>query len=101
MAVNLEAIVWVCHQTLQSLINRGFQFPVTFVWISSEGALSAFRVTAAAVGNDPSGGLTPIAHYAPPGSEVWKPPLNILYVDARGEAARAVIDEAGESKLLN
>ena len=34
-------------------------------------------------------------------SELFEPPINMLFVDARGEAARVVFDAAGERRILH
>jgi hypothetical protein len=34
-------------------------------------------------------------------SELFEPPINMLFVDARGEVARVVFDEAGERRILH
>jgi hypothetical protein len=34
-------------------------------------------------------------------SEVFEPPINMLFVDARGETARVVFDAAGERRILH
>jgi len=34
-------------------------------------------------------------------SELFEPPINMLFVDARGEAARVVFDAAGERQILH
>ena len=34
-------------------------------------------------------------------SELFEPPINMLFVDARGEAARVVFDAEGERRILH
>jgi hypothetical protein len=34
-------------------------------------------------------------------SELFEPPINMLFVDARGEVARVVFDAAGERRILH
>jgi hypothetical protein len=78
---------------LDELINRrGFALPIHIVAIGANGSLFAGTF-------NPSVGLTPTAeHFV---DDIFKAPLNVIFVDSDGEAARAVIGPDGEKRWAN
>jgi len=83
------------RQVLSLLLDGGFVMPIILTSIDRYGSL--------------------IAEYTPREkdhwhcemlaermkSELFEPPINMLFVDARGEVARVVYDAAGERRILH
>ena len=75
---------------LREMIERGFEPPLWVAVISINGCTLTFRYDA-----DPStGGLSPtlLTSHA---SEALRLPINVMFVDSRGEAALVLIDTKG------
>ena len=64
------------------LLDRGFEPPITFVAISVDGNVFGCRHTG-------SGEPQIVADHGT--GEHWRAPVNLLYVDSRGEAARVLL----------
>jgi hypothetical protein len=72
---------------LAQLMGDGFKLPIRFASVSTNGSFLCGTITA----REEAGGLdceTPVMH-APDGSFAF--PINMMFVDAGGEAARVLI----------
>ncbi len=79
-------------ESLREMIERGFEPPLWVAVISINGCTLTFRYDADA---DPStGGLSPtlLTSHA---SEALRLPINVMFVDSRGEAALVLLDTKG------
>lgn len=80
--------------SLATLLNRGFIPPFYGAAISMNGSLIFFKCEIKPAGNLDSSVI--ISHFEDDKAEL---PMNIMFVDSRGEAARVVIDKSGEQYI--
>jgi hypothetical protein len=86
------------RHVLSLLLEGGFVMPIILTSIDRYGSVMLAEYTAVA-GKKDHWDCEIIAERMK--SELFEPPINILFVDARGEAARVVFDEAGERQILH
>ncbi|HMK76263.1 MAG TPA: hypothetical protein VK568_08820 [Thermodesulfobacteriota bacterium] len=79
-------------QILEILLQNGFEAPLFVAVIASNGAFMIGRY-------DEDGENLRWTKLADSNSSELRPPINIMYVDTRGEAARIVIKPTGESEI--
>ena len=79
---------------LRQLLDAGFVMPILVATVSANGAACVVRYDASEKGD-----LDPTFVCNPTGD--FRLPLNLMFVDARGEAARLVIAPDGQTKLLH
>ncbi|MGA2318733.1 MAG: hypothetical protein ABSG71_20490 [Thermodesulfobacteriota bacterium] len=79
-------------QILKTLLQNGFEAPLFVALIASNGAFMIGRY-------DEDGENLRWTKLADSNSSELRPPINIMYVDAHGEAARVVINPMGESEI--
>jgi hypothetical protein len=80
-------------RAMQRCFAEGFQLPLVLVAVGGDSSLAAMRFEGrgqAVTGN------TPMALFPPGGTPAIKPPVNIMVVDAKGEAARIVLSAGGQ-----
>lgn len=81
---------------LEQLLATGFQLPISFAAISSNESFmcGTYRT------NPEAGGLSceiPVMHSP---EEMTRLPINLLFVDSTGEAARVVFQETGRFEII-
>jgi hypothetical protein len=84
-------------EILGGLIDRGFVLPFHFAALGSNGSVLAGSFRA----DETGGGLTceiAAEHFV---EKVFVAPINVMFVDARGEAARVAIGPDGEERSSN
>lgn len=77
---------------LEILLRNGFEAPLFVALIASNGAFMIGRY-------DEDGENLSWTKLADSNSGELRPPINIMYVDTRGEAARVVINPTDESEI--
>lgn len=78
---------------LQALLEQGFKLPLRVAAVSVNGAAAVLTYDAGRDGLAPTFLLEPTGDFALP--------LNMMFVDARGEAARMLIEPSGKSRLTH
>ena len=87
----MDDLVQAMAECLQSLLDSGFEAPLHVAGVARNG--SAFVVTYELTKD----GLEPTFRLEPNGA--FALPVNMMFVDQRGEAARLVIGQSGERHL--
>ena len=75
----------------RELIARGFEPPLWLAIISLNGCTLTYRYDA----DHSTGGFSPTLLAENLSEDVMRLPINIMFVDSRGEATRVVIDPKG------
>ena len=93
---NLDPLARAMGEALEACLKLGFELPLHAVAVGLNGSVLAVRYVAAE-----GGGLAaqPLAEYFE--NAQFTAPVNIMIVDASGEAARVIIGPDGKAKLLN
>lgn len=86
------------RQILILLEEGGFKMPIILTSIDRYGSVMVAEYTAVPGKND-HWDCEIIAERMK--SELFEPPINMLFVDARGEAARVVFDTEGERRIVH
>src|SRR5262245_13715861 len=86
------------RQILSVLLESGFKMPIILTSIDRYGSLIVAEYTLAP-GKDDHWNCEMLAQRMK--NELFEPPINMLFVDARGEAARVVFDAHGERQILH
>lgn len=82
---------------LNDLLNeKGFVLPIHMVVLGANGAVMSGTYSESGEGLS----FDQTAEYLPDGG-FMKPPLNLIFVDSRGEAARIVVEQGGTPKWVN
>lgn len=79
-------------QILETLLRNGFEAPIFVALIASNGAFMIGRY-------DEDGENLSWTKLADNNSSELEPPINIMYVDTHGEAARVVINPTDECEI--
>jgi hypothetical protein len=86
------------RQILLLLQESGFTLPIILTSIDRYGSVMLAEYTTVH-GKKDHWDCEIIAEHMK--SELFEPPINMLFVNARGEAARVVFDAAGERRILH
>ncbi len=84
-------------EILEGLLNREFELPYYFAAISINGSILAGRYEASPGGSGLSAEI--IAEHVPSGMFVL--PINFMFVDRTGNAARMFIGKPGKVEFMN
>ena len=88
----MEGLQDALLQALEMCVEQGFVKPLLMVGVAVDGSLFALRT---------DGENVQILAQHDEG-EVWIAPVNMMIVDARGEAARILLDaQSGEPRLVH
>lgn len=83
----MDNLIYDSGASVQRLIAQGFQMPIHFVAVGTNGAVVAGTFEASVYGQDPDCHITvPMSN--PDG---LAGPINIMYVDSKGESALFVL----------
>jgi hypothetical protein len=83
-------------QLLEELLERGFTLPLCFTVVGSNGGILAGRYRA-----DEEGLAAEFVAEDMPDGKGLALPINIMFVDSRGEAARVLLGANAEPVFLN
>ena len=86
------------REILLLLLEGGFVMPIILTSIDRYGSLMVAEYTPTS-GKKDHWDCVVLAERMK--SELFEPPINMLFVDARGEVARVVFDVAGERQILH
>jgi hypothetical protein len=86
------------RQILSLLQESGFKMPIILTSIDRYGSVMLAEYTPAP-GKKDHWDCEILAERMK--SELFEPPINMLFVDARGEAARVVFDSEGERRIVH
>ena len=87
----MQSMFYDTEESIRELLAMGFEMPVHFVAMGTDGSIFAGTVHSQA-GNGFDCRIT-----IPPNPRGLAAPVNIMYVDCRGEAALVVLRPATES----
>jgi len=82
-----EGFVQTVHEALQACLDRGMRMPFIVALVALNGSVSVWRYA-----RDEEAEIL-VEHMIGKGFE---PPINVMIVDAEGEATRVVIAKVGE-----
>lgn len=83
-------------EILETLINKGFTPPLYCAAISTNGSIMTFQYEFA---QDGTLDMKLISSHSPEGQ--FTIPVNIMFVDKKGDAARVIIEKSGEYQILH
>ena len=86
------------REVLLLLVEAGFKMPMILTSVNRYGSVMLAEYTAVPSRKD-HWDMEMLAQRMK--SELFEPPINMLFVDARGEVARVVFDAAGERRILH
>ena len=84
------------NEILETLMNEGFTPPLYGAAISTNGSIMTFQYEFA---QDGSLDMKLISNHCPDGQ--FSIPVNMMFVDKRGDAARVVIEKSGEYQIVH
>jgi len=96
--MDLQETAKQIRQILTMLLEIGFVMPIILTSIDGYGSLMVAEYTPMPSNKD-HWDCVMLAERMK--SELFEPPINMLFVDARGEVARVVFDVAGERRILH
>jgi hypothetical protein len=96
--MDVEETAKQIREVLLLLLDGGFAMPIILTSIDRYGSLMVAEYTSRP-GEKDHWDCEMLAERMK--SELFEPPINMLFVDARGEVARVVFDEAGERRILH
>ena len=88
----MESLIYDSGASVQQLLDRGFEMPIHFAAVGTNGSILAGTFAFASTGPGFDCTIT-VDATAPDG---LSSPVNIMYVDRRGEAALVVLQQLHE-----
>jgi hypothetical protein len=85
---NLEGLTQSLGNAVGEMLAHGFQLPLRFALIAGNGCMMIGVYEPSADADRLEGNV--IGTFVPEGEEGFRPPMNIMFVDPRGEATRVV-----------